>query len=134
MALGPKESVIFEGCSKVVGAALHEDVMKSVRYMVEFLVKRTKALVYHGQLDLRLGVVSAEAWMKTLKWEGTEKFLSAETKVWKVEDELAGHVQKWGALTRVLVSGAGHMVPADQSLSSQAMIEDWVLGPGLFGK
>ncbi|KAF8408780.1 hypothetical protein HHK36_004849 [Tetracentron sinense] len=32
----------------------------------------------------------------------------------------------------VAVSGAGHLVPADQALSSQAMIEDWVLERGLF--
>lgn len=28
--------------------------------------------------------------------------------------------------------GAGHLVPADQSVNSQAMIEDWVLEKGLF--
>ncbi|KAF8377840.1 hypothetical protein HHK36_031225 [Tetracentron sinense] len=33
----------------------------------------------------------------------------------------------------VAVLGAGHLVPADQALSSQAMIEDWVLERGLFG-
>ncbi|KAF3432191.1 hypothetical protein FNV43_RR26930 [Rhamnella rubrinervis] len=132
-ALGAKESVVFEGCSKVVGAALHDDLMKSVKYMVELLVKNTKVLLYHGQLDLRVGVVSAEAWMKTLKWEGTEKFLAAERRVWKVRDELAGYVQKWERLSHVSVLGAGHLVPADQPLSSQAMIEDWVLDNGLFG-
>lgn len=32
-----------------------------------------------------------------------------------------------------MVLGAGHLVPSDQVLSSQAMIEDWVLERGLFG-
>lgn len=46
---------------------------------------------------------------------------------------LVNYVQRWGSLTEVVVSGAGHLVPADQSLNSQAMIEDWVLENGLFG-
>ncbi|CBI26904.3 unnamed protein product, partial [Vitis vinifera] len=33
----------------------------------------------------------------------------------------------------VVVSGAGHLVPADQPVNSQIMIEDWVLERGLFG-
>lgn len=46
--------MIFEVCSKVVGEALHEDLMKSVKYMVEYLVKNIKVLLCEGQLDLRL--------------------------------------------------------------------------------
>ncbi|KAJ6353829.1 hypothetical protein OIU76_002786 [Salix suchowensis] len=80
----------------MVMEALHEDLMKSVKYMVEFLVKNTKVLLYQGHLDLRVGVVSTEAWIKTMKWEGAGKFLMAERKIWKVNGELAGYVQKWG--------------------------------------
>ncbi|CBI26903.3 unnamed protein product, partial [Vitis vinifera] len=36
------------------------------------------------------------------------------------------------AVNHVVVSGAGHLVPADQSVNSQIMIEDWVLERGLF--
>ncbi|MFS8008518.1 putative carboxypeptidase C [Helianthus anomalus] len=45
-ALGVNESMVFKGCSDVVGATLHADVMKSVRYMVEYVVKNTKVLLY----------------------------------------------------------------------------------------
>ncbi|KAF8369271.1 hypothetical protein HHK36_032720 [Tetracentron sinense] len=131
-ALGVKKSMIWEECSDIVGAALHEDVMKSVKFMVEELVKKSKVLLYQGQFDLRDGVVSTEAWVKEMKWEGLDMFLMAERKVWEVNGELAGYVQRWGSLSQVVVSGAGHLVPADQSLNSQAMIEDWVLERGLF--
>ncbi|XWS22831.1 hypothetical protein CRYUN_Cryun29cG0069700 [Craigia yunnanensis] len=43
------------------------------------------------------------------------------------------YVQKWRSLTHVVVLGAGHLLPADQPLNSQAMIEDWVLEKGQFG-
>ncbi|XP_059447354.1 serine carboxypeptidase-like 50 [Corylus avellana] len=132
-ALGANESVAFEECSDVVGDALHDDVMKSVKYMVEALVKQSRVLLYQGNFDLRDGVVSTEAWVKTMKWEGIEEFVMAERKVWKVKGELAGYVQKWGSLSNVVVLGAGHLVPNDQALHSQGMIEEWVLERGLFG-
>ncbi|KAB2090609.1 hypothetical protein ES319_A03G134600v1 [Gossypium barbadense] len=132
-ALGVNESMVFKECSDVVGDVLHEDVMKSVKYMVEFLVKNSKVLLYQGLYDLRDGVVSTEAWVKTMKWEGIEKFKMADRVIWKVNGELAGYLQKWASLTNVVVSGAGHLLPADQALNSQAMIEDWVLEKGQFG-
>ena len=132
-SLGVNESMVFDECSDVVGAVLHEDVMKSVKYMVEFLVKKSKVLLYQGLYDLRDGVVSTEAWVKTMKWEGIEKFMMADRIIWKVNGDLAGYVQKWGSLTNVVVLGAGHLLPADQPLNSQAMIEDWVLEKGQFG-
>ncbi|KAK4342999.1 hypothetical protein RND71_038815 [Anisodus tanguticus] len=131
-ALKARESISFDVCSDLVGKALHEDVMKSVRYMVEFLVKNTKVLLYQGQCDLRDGVVSTKAWMKKMKWDGIGKFLEAERNVWRVNGELAGYMQKWENLSHVVVVNAGHLVPTDQAVNSQAMIEDWVLEKGLF--
>ncbi|XP_038893258.1 serine carboxypeptidase-like 50 [Benincasa hispida] len=133
-ALGVKnESMVFEGCSDVVGEVLKDDVMKSVRYKVDFLVKNSKVLLYQGQYDLRDGVVSTEAWVNKLKWDEIENFLGVERKIWRVGDELAGYVQKWMSLSNVVVLGAGHLLPTDQALNSQAMIEDWVLEKGVFG-
>ncbi|PIA61736.1 hypothetical protein AQUCO_00200018v1 [Aquilegia coerulea] len=131
-ALGFPISINWRRCSGAVRAALHEDAMKSVKFMVEKLLQKTKVLLYQGQYDLRDGIVSTEAWINTLKWEGLEKFLNAERKVWKIEGKVPGYVQRWGNLSEVLVSGAGHFVPADQAVSSQAMIQDWVLERGLF--
>ncbi|PON98160.1 Serine carboxypeptidase-like [Trema orientale] len=132
-ALGVKGSVVFEVCSDFVNEILHEDMMKSTKYMVERLVKESRVLLYQGVNDMRLGVVPNEAWVKTLDWEGIEGYLGAEREVWRVNGELAGYVQKWGSLTNVVVLGAGHLVPNDQALNSQAMIEDWVLEKGFFG-
>ncbi|XP_073127036.1 serine carboxypeptidase-like 50 [Henckelia pumila] len=132
-ALGAKESIVFETCSDVVGNVLQEDVMKSVRYMVEYLVKSsTKVLLYQGQCDLRDGVVSTLAWVKKMDWEGIDEFLEAERRIWSVGGKLAGYVQKWESLSHVVVLNAGHLVPTDQSVNSRVMIEDWVLEKGLF--
>lgn len=132
-ALGVDESIAYEECSDVVKKVLHGDVMKSVRYKVEYLVKNTKVLLYQGQCDLRDGVVSTEAWVRKMRWEGIREFLERDREVWKVDGKLAGYVQKWRNLSHVVVLGAGHLVPADQALNSQDMIENWVLGKGLYG-
>ncbi|EYU44016.1 hypothetical protein ABFS82_07G007400 [Erythranthe guttata] len=131
-ALGVKESKVFELCSSAVGEALHDDVMKSVRYLVDFLVKKTRVLLYQGQCDLRDGVFSTLSWVKKLNWEGTDDFLKAERKIWRVDGNLAGYVQKWEGFSHAVVLNAGHLVPTDQGLNSQVMIQDWVLERGLF--
>ncbi|KAG2709572.1 hypothetical protein I3760_05G245900 [Carya illinoinensis] len=132
-ALGVKESMANDVCNDDVAAALHDDFMKSVKFMDEFLLKESRVLLYQGQFDMRDSVVSIEAWVKTMVWEGLSQFLITERKVWRVNNGLAGYVQKWGNLSHVVVLGARHLVPSDQALNSQAMIEDWVWERGLFG-
>ncbi|GAA0159021.1 serine protease [Lithospermum erythrorhizon] len=132
-ALNANESIQFARCSDVVADVLSEDVMKSAKYMVEFLVKNTRVLLYQGANDLRDGVVSTNAWVKTMRWEGIGEFLDAEREVWRVNNLLAGYVQKWGNLSNVVVLNAGHLVPHTQPVNTQAMIEDWVQEKGLFG-
>ncbi|KAJ1689720.1 hypothetical protein LUZ63_013875 [Rhynchospora breviuscula] len=106
--------------------------MKSTKYMVEELLRKTRVLLYQGIYDLRDGVVSTEAWMKQMNWNGLEGFMEAERKVWKVDRELFGYVQRYLNLSHVVISGAGHLVPADKGRSAQTMIEDWVMQKGLF--
>ncbi|KAH7651178.1 Peptidase S10 serine carboxypeptidase protein [Dioscorea alata] len=133
VALIVEKRVVWED-SDVVGSVLEEDVMKSVKEMVEEVVKKSRVLLYYGMNDLRDGVVTGEEWVKEMKWEGLEEFLNAEKKVWEVDGEMVGYVQRWGCLSLVEVAGAGHMVPTDKGRSVQVMIEDWVLESGLFGR
>ena len=123
----------YDLCRNDVAAALHDDFMKSVKFMVEFLVKKSKVLLYQGHFDLRDSVLSTEAWVQTIKWEGLSQFLMAKREVWRVNGELAGHVQKWGNLSHVVVLGARHLVPTDQAVNSQPKMEDWILERALFG-
>lgn len=92
-ALGVNESMVFESCSGVVRAAMHEDMMKSVKYMVEALVGNTKVLLYQGLYDVKIGVVPNEAWVKRMKWDGIREFLMADRMIWRVNGEVAGYVQ-----------------------------------------
>ncbi|OEL23283.1 Serine carboxypeptidase-like 50 [Dichanthelium oligosanthes] len=135
-ALGARAEVAWEECSDAVGAAMHADVMKSVVPQVESLLRRTRVLLYQGIRDLRDGVVSTEAWLAEVDWDGLPAFLEAERAVWRTgrDGELAGYVKRSGTLSHVVVYGAGHLVPADNGRAAQEMIEGWVLGTGLFGR
>lgn len=134
-ALGARQDVVWEECNDAVGAAMHEDVMKSVKPEVEALLRQTRVLLYQGIRDLRDGVVSQEAWMKELRWGGLRAFQDADRAVWRTGsgEELAGYVQRSGALTHAVVYGAGHLVPADNGRATQEMIEGWVTQTGVFG-
>ena len=140
--------------SPAVAAALHDDVMKSAKPDVEALLRlrgpaaaaastRTRVLLYEGIRDAQDGVVSVEAWLRELDWDGLAAFQDAPRVVWRRKsssaagagqaEKLAGYVQKHGALVHVAVYGAGHLVPAAQPQAAQEMIEDWVFDKGLFG-
>lgn len=135
-ALGARGDVAWEECSDAVGAAMHADVMRSVRPEAESLLRRTRVLLYQGVRDLRDGVVSTEAWLGGVGWHGLHAFLDADRAVWRTrgDGELAGYLQCSGALSHAVVYGAGHLVPADNGRAAQEMIEDWVLQAGPFGR
>ncbi|KAI3720112.1 hypothetical protein L6452_21022 [Arctium lappa] len=100
-----------------------------------YIVKRNANLSVSKRVNL-IGLaigngLTDPSWVKKMKWGGMKEYLESKREVWVVKGEIAGYVQKWRSLSSVVVLGAGHLVPADQPLNSQAMIEDWVLEKGL---
>ena len=51
--------------------------------------------------------------MKTVRCDVLGELLMAERKVWALNGELAGYVQKWRTLSHVLFFGAGHLLPTE---------------------
>lgn len=132
VALGAGKETTWVECNDAVRAAMKGEMMRSVKFMVEEAVGSVRVLLYQGMFDLKDGVASTEAWMREMDWEGMGRFRAAERRLWRVDGEIAGYLQKWGNLSHLVVSGAGHFVPVDQGRSSQAMIEDWVMKTGDF--
>ena len=75
-ALGVRGDAPSELVSPAVEAALHDDVMKSAKRGVEALLRgpaapsSTRVLLYEGIRDAQVGVVSVEAWLRELDWDG----------------------------------------------------------------
>ncbi|CAK9019538.1 unnamed protein product [Durusdinium trenchii] len=109
------------GTAPEVKENLKADIMKSQKPHVETLLGAgVRLLLYQGQFDWKDGVVSNEAWIRSLNWTGAEEFLSNERRVWRRPDEqIAGYWKSFKNLEQVVVLGAGHMVPMNQPLSEE---------------
>ena len=108
-ALGARGDVAWAECSDAVFAAMNGDVMRSVRPQVESMLRRgrraTRVLLYQGVRNHRDDVVSIEAWLARVRWDG----LCA---LWRTDaGELAAYVQRSGSLAHLAVYGAGHLPP-----------------------
>ncbi|GLJ40885.1 hypothetical protein SUGI_0845790 [Cryptomeria japonica] len=125
-ALNAEQSTNWVSCNLRVRRAMANDTMKSVKWMVDKALEEVPVLLYQGQYDIKDGVVSNEEWMRTLRWGGIGKFFDTERSLWYVGDKLAGYWKSHGNLSHVVLLGAGHEVPADQSLHSQKMVEKWI--------
>ncbi|KAL2464187.1 Serine carboxypeptidase-like 50 [Forsythia ovata] len=123
----------FEQCRGEEGVRSEgRQIFREVQQCGEWCVARGCDEEREGQRDLKDGVPSTLAWVKTMRWDGIPGFLEAERKVWRVDGKLAGYVQKWKSLSHVVVLNAGHLMPSDQPVNSQVMIQDWLLERGLF--
>jgi vitellogenic carboxypeptidase-like protein len=122
----------WESCSDAVLGRLGSDVPKSVKSSVEELLNRSiPVLLYQGQFDLQDGVASSEAWIRHLEWDGLDRFYGSDRRIWKESVGVLGYVRSHSALTHVVVSNSGHLVPADQAYASQRMIEGWISSKGI---
>ncbi|KAJ7296310.1 hypothetical protein O6H91_09G072200 [Diphasiastrum complanatum] len=130
-AIGADISVTWVDCSSLVDNRMQNDIMKSTKWMVEALLHRVPVLLYQGQFDLQDGVASTEAWLQELEWNGAKEFLASKRNLWLVNETLAGYVRSYETLAHVVVVDSGHLVPADQSIISQTMIESWISGLNL---
>ena len=95
-----------------------------------------RVLLYQGHLDLRDGVAATEAWLKDKQlaadWPPLTDFLNASRKVWRIQNdssgEVAGYIKSFANLTQAVIQGAGHIVPKDQPVRAQKMIESLING------
>lgn len=99
---------------KAVALALKEDIMKSMKSVVELLLEHYNILFYNGQLDIICAYPLTENVLQQLEWSGKDKYHSAQRTIWKVNGEVAGYCKSGGGLTEVMVRNAGHLVPTDQ--------------------
>lgn len=117
----------WAGCRMSIRTIMAQDTMKSAKPMIEAILERGLAvLLYQGMYDVKDGPAGSEQWMRTLNWSDIKAFWESERKVWKVNGVLAGYTRGLNNLTHVVVTGAGHQVPADQPIVSQIMFESWM--------
>ncbi|GJP33334.1 hypothetical protein CLOM_g17878 [Closterium sp. NIES-68] len=126
-ALHAEPSATWASCKPTIRRHLAQDTMKSSKPALEqVLAAGVPVLLFQGLFDAKDGPASTEAWMRTLLWKDAESFWDAERTVWLVSGRREGYWRQYKNLTHVVVTGAGHQVPADQPEAAAAMIETWV--------
>eukprot|EP00927_Polykrikos_kofoidii_P068802 TRINITY_DN64144_c0_g1_i1.p1 TRINITY_DN64144_c0_g1~~TRINITY_DN64144_c0_g1_i1.p1 ORF type:complete len:498 (-),score=58.92 TRINITY_DN64144_c0_g1_i1:84-1577(-) len=116
-------------CEKHLMADFHV----SLRPELERIMRKDgmKVLIYSGQLDIIIASQLTERFLPYLEWPSALAFAGAPKKVWRVEGadvEVAGFVTEVAGFQRVIVRGAGHIVPFDQPRRSLDMISRFVDG------
>ncbi|EGG15670.1 peptidase S10 family protein [Cavenderia fasciculata] len=105
--------------------ALQEDIPKSVKPLIPTLIENIKVMFYNGQFDFIVGVSTTETFIRTIPWSGIGSFIQTDRVIWYIPTDtidVAGYVRHYQNLTQVVVRGAGHIVPFDQSARAYDMI------------
>lgn len=113
--------------------ALLSDFHESYRPELQALLSApgVRVLVYSGQLDVIIASALTERFLPYLQFPGQAEFAAAEKKVWRInsgDKEVAGFVRETPKFQRVVVRGAGHIVPADQPQRALDMITRFIEG------
>jgi len=116
---------------------LLNDVMQSVSPLLGALLDadRYRVLLYSGQLDIIVSYRGTMRMARAIEWFGAEQFKNATRTIWRVRrvngndaTDVAGYATTCRLLTVLLVRNAGHMVPADQPVWSQDLINRFTTG------
>lgn len=102
---------------------LKYDILKSVKHLVPYLMKRVRILLYNGNFDLQDGPVGTEQYLFSL---GIPEFRKASRNLWFVNDKIAGYEWSYDSLTFLTVHGAGHFVPTDRPVTGLEMIRRFI--------
>jgi len=124
-------NLTFGGNAPKTERALLNDFHVSYRPELQKLLsaKGIRVLLYSGQLDVIIASALTERFLPYLQWPEQAKFAAAPKKVWRVhpnDKEVAGFVREVEGFQRVIIRGAGHIVPADQPDRALDMITRFI--------
>jgi len=119
-------------CNRLVNMAFQTDFMRSYAKtkIPDLLNNGYKVLIYAGDVDYICNWIGNKHWTLALEWPHKEDFNNAEDKEWTPAgaSEPAGKVRSSNNFHFMQVFNAGHMVPMDQPLAAQAMLNEFLAG------
>ncbi|XP_006650163.1 serine carboxypeptidase-like 51 [Oryza brachyantha] len=122
----------WQELSDPVYNALVNDFMKPrINEIDELLSYGINVTVYNGQLDVICSTIGAEAWVKKLKWDGLNNFLSLPRQPLQCGSSRGtkAFVRSYKNLHFYWILGAGHFVPVDQPCIALSMISSITQSP-----
>jgi len=113
-------------CNNSMYYNFYDDISRSYKQNISFLLENTRVLLYNGQNDIIVNTPSVENWIYSLEWSRSLDFLQTPKQNWLVNKTVVGTVKQLNPLTFVLVKNAGHMVPTDQPINALNMVNRWL--------
>jgi carboxypeptidase C (cathepsin A) len=113
-------------CNNTMYYDFYDDISRSYKYNITYLLDHTRVLLYNGQNDIIVNTPSAENWIYSLGWTKSSQFLQSPKINWIVNKTVVGTVKQLYPLTFVYVKNAGHMVPTDQPVNTLDMMRRWI--------
>ncbi|KAL1497431.1 hypothetical protein ABEB36_008405 [Hypothenemus hampei] len=113
--------------------ALYADLSKSVAPWVSELLSHYKILIYNGQLDIFVGYIFTENYLRKLDFSASSEYSRAERKAWLLNNRIAGYVKTAGNLTEVMVRNVGHKVIHEKPETAYSLIYNFVKGNPIAG-
>ncbi|CAK9154928.1 unnamed protein product [Ilex paraguariensis] len=100
------------------------NVPSTVGYHRNLTHKNCRALIFSGDLDMRVPHLSTEKWIDSLNLD-----IESDWEPWFVDGQIAGYTMSYTrndySLTYATMKGAGHTVPEYKPRESLAMVDRW---------
>lgn len=101
---------------------LMADVMVSMSPWIKNLLSTYRVLFYNGQLDIIVAYPLTVNFLEHLSFDNAAEYKTAQRRIWRVGQDIAGYIKQAGNLTEVLVRNAGHTVPVQQPVWALELI------------
>ncbi|KAI5666399.1 hypothetical protein M9H77_16252 [Catharanthus roseus] len=109
--------------------AFSTDTMRNLEIGIPVLLEDgMKVLIYAEEYDVICNWLENLKWVKEMVWSCQKSFLAAPVVPFKVDGAEAGLKQSYGPLSFVKVHNTGYLVPIDQPIAAQEMLQRWMQG------
>lgn len=103
----------FPGNSKM-GQAFYPDFGVSFSGDIDYLLTKTKVLIYNGQLDIIVNTPGVEAYVNMLEWSGLGQWQQTKKSIFTMDqNKVVGNYKHYSNFTFVVLYGSGHYIPHD---------------------
>jgi len=113
-------------CNGDINAAWANDQSTSVSPQLEYVLERTRVLIYSGADDIECNTAGVLRFLSKLSWKGIKDFKKADRQIWRTSSGVAGNMKTSTNLTFVTVYKAGHYVPLYQPKNALEMVKRFI--------
>jgi cathepsin A (carboxypeptidase C) len=116
-------------CNRLVNMLFQKDFMRSYHDKIpDLLANGKRVLIYAGDMDYICNWIGNKHWTLALDWPHKTEFNAAADTEWTPAgaSAAAGKLRTSNGFSFLQVFNAGHMVPLDQPLAAQVMLNDFI--------